>query len=72
MPLGLMVVVLPSGDARDQDAAGVVAFDPATKGAGIAAKDLLILAIWGIDGLLIALWRFSWSPRAASSRWSRG
>jgi len=41
------------------------AFDPATKGAGIAAKDLLILAIWGIGGLLIALWRFSWSPRAA-------
>jgi ABC-2 type transport system permease protein len=41
------------------------AFDPATTGAGIAGGDLLILAIWGVGGLLIALWRFSWSPRAA-------
>jgi ABC-2 type transport system permease protein len=41
------------------------AFDPATTGAGIAAEDLLILAIWGIGGLLVALWRFSWSPRGA-------
>ena len=41
------------------------AFDPATTGAGIAGKDLLILAAWGIGGLLLALWRFSWSPRAA-------
>jgi ABC-2 type transport system permease protein len=38
------------------------AFDPATTGSGIAGKDLLILAIWGIAGLVIALWRFSWSP----------
>jgi ABC-2 type transport system permease protein len=41
------------------------AFDPATTGSGIAGKDLLILAAWGIGGLLIALWRFSWYPRAA-------
>jgi ABC-2 type transport system permease protein len=41
------------------------AFDPATTGAGIAGSDLLILAAWGAGGLLIALWRFSWSPRAA-------
>jgi ABC-2 type transport system permease protein len=40
------------------------AFDPTTTGAGIAGHDLLILAIWGVGGLLIALWRFSWSPRA--------
>jgi ABC-2 type transport system permease protein len=39
------------------------AFDPATKGTGIAGHDLLILAIWGTGGLLIALRRFSWSPR---------
>ena len=39
------------------------AFDPSTTGAGIAGHDLLILAIWGVGGLLIALWRFSWSPR---------
>jgi ABC-2 type transport system permease protein len=41
------------------------AFDPATKGTGISGHDLLILAIWGVGGLALALWRFSWSPRAA-------
>ncbi len=41
------------------------AFDPATTGSGIAAIDLLILAIWGAAGLLIALWRFKWSPQSA-------
>jgi ABC-2 type transport system permease protein len=40
------------------------AFDPATTGAGIAGSDLLILALWGAGGLLIALWRFSWAPRS--------
>jgi ABC-2 type transport system permease protein len=41
------------------------AFDPATTGSGIAATDLLILAIWGAAGLLIALRRFKWSPQSA-------
>ena len=41
------------------------AFNPATRGVGIAGHDLLILAIWGVGGLVIALWRFSWSPLAA-------
>jgi ABC-2 type transport system permease protein len=41
------------------------AFNPATRGSGIAGHDLLILAIWGVGGLLVALWRFSWSPLAA-------
>ena len=41
------------------------AFNPATRGSGIAGHDLLILAIWGAGGLLVALWRFSWSPLAA-------
>ena len=41
------------------------AFNPATTGSGIAGKDLLILALWGVGGLVIALWRFSWSPRGA-------
>ena len=40
------------------------AFDPATTGSGIAATDLLILAIWGAAGLLIALRRFKWSPQS--------
>lgn len=41
------------------------AFDPATTGSGIAVGHLLLLAAWGAAGLLIALWRFSWSPRSA-------
>ena len=41
------------------------AFDPATKGAGISARDLIILGAWGVAGLLVALLRFSWSPRGA-------
>jgi ABC-2 type transport system permease protein len=40
-------------------------FDPATTGSGIAGRDLLILAIWGVAGLLVALWRFSWSPKSS-------
>ncbi|MCL2420210.1 MAG: ABC transporter permease [Conexibacteraceae bacterium] len=40
------------------------AFDPATTGSGIAVSDLLILAIWGAAGLLIALRRFRWSPQS--------
>ncbi len=37
-------------------------FDPATTGSGIAGKDLLIMAVWGVGGLVIALRRFSWAP----------
>jgi ABC-2 type transport system permease protein len=44
------------------DGALFKAFDPSTTGSGIAGHDLLILAIWAAGGLLIALWRFSWSP----------
>jgi ABC-2 type transport system permease protein len=39
------------------------AFDPSTTGAGFSGHDLLILAAWGVGGLVIALRRFSWSPR---------
>lgn len=41
------------------------AFDPTTTGSGIGGIDLLVLVAWGVAGLLIALWRFSWSPRSA-------
>jgi ABC-2 type transport system permease protein len=41
------------------------AFDPATTGPGIAGTHLLIVAAWGVGGLVVALWRFSWSPRSA-------
>jgi len=40
------------------------AFDPATTGAGVAGTDLAVLAAWGVAGLAVALWRFSWSPRS--------
>jgi ABC-2 type transport system permease protein len=40
------------------------AFDPATTGSGVAGTDLLVLAVWGAAGLLIALRRFSWAPQA--------
>lgn len=40
------------------------AFDPATTGTGISGTDLLIVVAWGVAGLVIALWRFSWSPRS--------
>jgi ABC-2 type transport system permease protein len=40
------------------------AFDPATTGSGIAVSDLLILALWGAVGLVVALWRFTWSPQS--------
>jgi ABC-2 type transport system permease protein len=35
-----------------------------THGSGIAATDLLIVAVWGIAALLIAARTFQWSPRA--------
>ena len=38
---------------------------PRDPGVGIAGHDLLILALWGVGGLVVALWRFSWSPLAA-------
>jgi ABC-2 type transport system permease protein len=40
------------------------AFDPSTTGSGIAGTHLLVLASWGAVGLIIALWRFSWSPQS--------
>jgi ABC-2 type transport system permease protein len=46
------------------DNALFTAFDPATTGSGIAATDLLILALWGAAGLLIAVRRFKWSPQS--------
>lgn len=41
------------------------AFNPATTGAGIAGHDLLVLVLWGLAGLVVALWHFSWSPQLA-------
>jgi len=40
----------------------LVAYNPHTAGLGFAGLDLLIVAGWGIAGLLVALARFSWLP----------
>lgn len=42
----------------------LTAYNPHTVGAGFAGWDLLIVAAWGLGGLLIALRRFSWLPIA--------
>ena len=39
------------------------AFNPHTVGTGFAWTDLLVLAIWGVAGLAIAVWRFGWQPK---------
>ncbi|HVE74962.1 MAG TPA: ABC transporter permease [Mycobacteriales bacterium] len=41
----------------------LLAFDPATTGLGIAGKELIVVAAWGMAGLLIALRFFRWTPR---------
>ncbi len=38
-------------------------FDPSTSGTRIAGEDLAIISAWGVSGLLIALRRFTWTPR---------
>ncbi|SRR6266487_1816084 len=40
----------------------LVAFNPHTSGLGFAGQDLLIVAGWGVVGLIVALLRFSWLP----------
>lgn len=40
-----------------------VAFNPFTTGAGYRWGDLLVIALWGIAGLLISIRFFSWEPR---------
>ena len=42
------------------------AFAPATTGIGIVWSDIGLLALWGAVGLAVALFRFSWLPKAAS------
>jgi ABC-2 type transport system permease protein len=47
---------------RHLAAALLTSYNPNTRGAGIAATDLLIVAAWGAAGLVVALRRFSWLP----------
>jgi len=39
------------------------AFDPRVHGAGLEGSDLLVLAAWGLAGLLLAIRFFVWTPR---------
>jgi ABC-2 type transport system permease protein len=48
---------------RHLAAALLTAYNPHTVGAGFAGTDLLIVAAWGVGGLVFALWRFSWVPQ---------
>jgi ABC-2 type transport system permease protein len=41
------------------------AFDPTTTGSGIAGTHLLVVAAWGAAALIVAVWRFSWSPQTS-------
>jgi len=43
----------------------LAAFDPLTKGTGIAGVHLLVLGAWGLAGLLVATRTFRWSPRSS-------
>jgi ABC-2 type transport system permease protein len=47
---------------RHLAAALLAAYNPHSNGAGFAGWDLLIVAAWGVAGLVIALKRFSWLP----------
>jgi ABC-2 type transport system permease protein len=38
-------------------------FDPATTGPGFEWGHLLVVAAWGVGGLVIAAYTFSWTPR---------
>lgn len=40
----------------------VIAYDPATTGAGFAWADIGVLAAWDIGGLIVALRFFRWTP----------
>jgi ABC-2 type transport system permease protein len=48
---------------RHLGAALLLPFDSNASGAAVAGRDLLVVAVWGLGGLALALWRFSWEPR---------
>jgi ABC-2 type transport system permease protein len=47
---------------RHLAAALLVAYNPHTVGAGFSGIDLLVVAAWGVFGLVVAMKRFSWLP----------
>jgi ABC-2 type transport system permease protein len=42
----------------------LAAYNPYSPGSGFAGLDLLIMAVWGVAGLLIATRRFRWTPQS--------
>jgi ABC-2 type transport system permease protein len=42
----------------------LAAYNPHTTGSGLRWGDLAVLAAWGVAGLIYAMRRFSWLPRA--------
>ncbi|HEV2372076.1 MAG TPA: ABC transporter permease [Streptosporangiaceae bacterium] len=40
----------------------LTAYNPHTTGMGFAGQDLLVIAAWGVAGLLLAVRKFSWVP----------
>jgi ABC-2 type transport system permease protein len=42
----------------------LAAYNPYSPGSGFAGLDLLIMAAWGVAGLLIATRRFRWTPQS--------
>jgi ABC-2 type transport system permease protein len=42
----------------------LAAYNPYSSGTGFAGHDLLIMAAWGMAGLLIAIRRFRWTPQS--------
>ena len=59
---GWLVDIADVFPVRHLAAALLTAYNPHTRGAGLAGTDLLIVAVWGAAGLVIALRRFSWLP----------
>src|SRR3954447_26697036 len=47
---------------RHLAAALLAAYNPHVRGAGFAWSDLLVVAVWGVGGLVLAVRRFSWVP----------
>jgi ABC-2 type transport system permease protein len=49
---------------RPFEQALLAAYNPYSSGTGFAGHDLLIVAAWGIAGLLVAIRRFRWTPQS--------
>ena len=59
---GWLVDVAGVFPVRHLAAALLTAYNPHTHGSGVASVDLLVVAAWGVAGLLFALRRFQWNP----------